>query len=133
MQTFLHQTLIEDQPPFPQLELVASNERARWPAENGPDRCPSEAGYLARGLADNSRMVGSCAEPFALHVLETISYPRTVPFKAAWSWQRTDMPQLVSGSGEVQNRIKQQIKEERDGRPIKAGGCRSVIAADSLS
>jgi len=99
MQTFLHQTLIEDQPPFPQLELVASNERARWPAENGPDRCPSEAGYLARGLADNSRMVGSCAEPFALHVLETISYPRTVPFKEGAGVQPSGGAPVCTGLG----------------------------------
>ena len=40
----------------------------------------------------------------ACSVLETVTYPHAVPVKEAWSCR--SMPQLVSGSGEEQNRIK---------------------------
>lgn len=75
-----------------------------------------------RGLAGNDGRV--VAASLCCRVLETIAYPRTVPFKTAWSCG--GMPELEPGSGEGQNQIKEQMCNERDGRPIKTSGCKKA-------
>jgi hypothetical protein len=106
----LRQTLTEDPPPYRRDQGWHWLRANRYAAENGPLFLLVGGGMPVRGLAEKAVAVGCC-----FRVLETITCPHAVPFKATWSCK--SMPELVPGSGEGQNQIKEPLRRSgKDGQ-----------------
>jgi hypothetical protein len=122
-------TTIEDQPPVEANEVVPCSERTRCPVENG---------LLKQARRRPDTLSAVSLKPMLYRQLRKARYfprPRNNHVPSCRPSQRSVvmqcMPELVSGSGEEQNRIKEQVcKRSRTDHQSKR---LAIVALQSIS